>query len=208
MLGLLPIVLLATAPDLALLGIVSHPDPARSAAILRAEGRQRVVTIGETAFGGRLSEIKEASVVLAYGDENVEVRLAEASDAAASIAAFRQPVRTHSTSSRSTGKVMVRAEVERRLTQEIPRILAETTIVPAREAGGRVAGFTLTRLAENSLLTDAGLRPGDVLTEVNGTPIDSMATLASLYGRLAGEKELRAIVLRDGRPVPLSITLR
>jgi general secretion pathway protein C len=208
MLGAFAALLLAVAPaDLALLGVVWHSDPARSAAILKSEGRQRIVAVGETAFGGHLTAINATSVVLQFGDENVEVRLADES-AVAAAPVGRFPVAPRPTPSRVSGRVMARAEVERRLGQEIPRILAETTLVPAREPGGRVAGFTLSRVADNSLLTDAGLRPGDVLTEVNGTPIDSVATLAALYARLANEKELRAVVLRDGQPVPLSITLR
>ena len=36
---------------------------------------------------------------------------------------------------------------------------------------GRWRGFTLTRVPEGSLLTEAGLRAGDVLTQINDTPI-------------------------------------
>ena len=42
-------------------------------------------------------------------------------------------------------RTLARAEVERRLSQEIPRILAETTLLPVSEQG-RVTGFALTRL--------------------------------------------------------------
>jgi hypothetical protein len=41
---------------------------------------------------------------------------------------------------------------------------------------------------------------------INGVRIDSLATLAGLYGRLQGEATIRAEVLRDGQPV--SITLQ
>ncbi len=91
--------------------------------------------------------------------------------------------------------------------QEIPRILAETSLLPVSDEG-RVVGFSLTRLPADSLLTDIGLEPGDVLTEINGSPIDSMATLASLYGRLRGESEIRAVVLRGGSSRTLSVRLR
>ena len=57
----------------------------------------------------------------------------------------------------------------------------------AGDGRGRVAGFTLTRHARRHLLSDAGLRPGDVLTEVNGVPIDSLATLIGLWPRMQTE---------------------
>jgi type II secretory pathway component PulC len=97
--------------------------------------------------------------------------------------------------------------VERRLSEEIPRILGETALAPVRDEG-QVVGFQLTRLPEGSLLTEAGLRPGDVLTSINGTAVDSMATLIGLWGRLQSESELSAVVLRGGQAVTLNVSLR
>ena len=102
---------------------------------------------------------------------------------------------------------MQRADVQRRLGDEIPRILAETAVAPVME-DGRVVGVQLARLAEGSLLTDAGLRAGDVITQINGTTIDGMAMLIGLWPRLQTASELRAVVTRNGQPVSLVIALR
>ena len=53
-----------------------------------------------------------------------------------------------------------------------------------------------------------GLRPGDVVTEVNGVPIDSLATLIGLWPRLQTESAIHAVVMRNGQPVSLSVDLR
>jgi general secretion pathway protein C len=87
------------------------------------------------------------------------------------------------------------------------RILSETALVPVLDEG-RVNGVAITRIASGSLLTDAGLRAGDVLKEINGTEIDGLATLMGLYSRLQSEKELRAVVLRQGKPISVKITLK
>jgi S1-C subfamily serine protease len=100
---------------------------------------------------------------------------------------------------------MARSDVERRLGQEIPTILAETTVVPYLE-GGAVAGLLLSRLP-NGLLSEVGLRPGDVLQSLNEVPVDSVATLASLWPRFQSATEVRAVVLRDGRPFSLTLAL-
>jgi len=102
---------------------------------------------------------------------------------------------------------MERVEVQRRLGDEIPRILAETAVMPVLE-DGRVVGVQLARLPEGSLLTDAGLRAGDVITHINGTEIDGMATLVGLWPRLQTASELRAVVVRNGQPVSLLVSLR
>ena len=66
----------------------------------------------------------------------------------------------------------------------------------------------ITRMAEGTLLSDAGLRAGDVLTRINGTDIDGMATLIGLWPRLQSATELRATVLRNGQPFSLVVSLR
>jgi type II secretion system protein C len=200
--ALLLATLQAVPPDLVALGVVLSPRDGASVAILRSGARTRVVAAGETAFGGRVAAIGERSVSLDFAGTLVEVRLAAAPAAAAPLAAARRP-----DSLEDPGREMSRDDVQRRLALETPRILTETTLVPVQD-DQRVTGFALTRIPEGSLLSEAGLRPGDVLTSINDVPIDSFATLMGLWPRLQNESRLQAIVLRDGRPVSLTVTLR
>jgi len=184
--------------DLSAVGIVASRDASRSVVLLRSGGRTRVVSVGENAFGGRVTAIRADAVAIEFEGRSVDLRLSGDSVRAAAPAAAAGDPGAH---------VLTRRDVERRIGEEAPRILAETTLVPAVDAG-RVAGFTLTRVPENSLLTEAGLRAGDVLTQINDTPIDSMATLIGLWPRLQNQSTLTAIVLRNGQPVSLTVSLR
>lgn len=215
MLSLVLMAALADAPpppDLAAVGVIVSPRPERSVALLRSGGRTRIVGVGETGFGGRVVVITGEGVLLDFSERLVTLRLSAGGHA---VASARPPVAAPPAAASSEApedpttpaRAMERREVERRLGQEAPRILAETTLIPVTEAG-QVAGFTLTRVPEGSLLTDAGLRAGDILTRVNDVPIDSLATLIALWPRLQGESVLRAVVLRQGRPVSLTVTLR
>jgi hypothetical protein len=47
-----------------------------------------------------------------------------------------------------------------------------------------------------------------VITQINGTAIDGMATLVGLWPRLQTASELRAVVVRNGQPVSLVVSLR
>jgi general secretion pathway protein C len=186
--------------DLSAVGIVASRDASRSVVLLRSGGRTRVVSVGENAFGGRVTAIRADSVAIEFEGRSIDLRLSGDSVRAAASAPAAP-------AGDPGAHVLARRDVERRIGEEAPRILAETTLVPAVDAG-RVAGFTLTRVPENSLLTEAGLRAGDVLTQVNDTPIDSMATLIGLWPKLQGESTLTAVVLRNGQPVSLSVSLR
>jgi general secretion pathway protein C len=192
---------LATAPaDLAAVGVVVARRPEASVAILRAGGRSRVVGVGEAAFGGRVAEITATGVVLDFDGARTTLRLAS-TPAALAQAPPPPPAADPS------ALTMDRRDVERRLSMETSRILAETALVPVQN-GSQVEGFAITRMPEGTLLSDAGLKPGDILTEVNGTAIDSLATLISLWPRLQNETSLRAVVLRGGQPLTLTLSLR
>jgi type II secretion system protein C len=206
MLGvLLALAVAAPVPDVQLVGVVVARSPERSVAILRSAGRTRVAAVGDSAFGGRVVAVAVGGASLDFAGETVSLRLL-------ANAAPSSPLPSRA----STGapgdatppaRAMERREVDRRLSSEIPRILAETTVVPVME-DGHVSGLALTRVPEGTLLTEAGLRPGDVLTEINDTRIDGMGTLIGLWPRLQNASELRATVLRNGQRVSLNLTLK
>src|SRR5262245_28370781 len=117
-------------PDLAALGVVLSPRDGASVAILRSGARTRVVTLGETAFGGRVAAISERGVSLDFSGTRVELRLPAAPSEPAPVTAdARRPDPREAEGSRD----MSRDEVQRRLAQETPRILSETTLVPVQD---------------------------------------------------------------------------
>lgn len=194
---------LVLASQVTLLGVVVSRAPERSAALLACEGRPRAALVGESVCGAKLVRVGPEGVTLEEDGARREVSLA---GSALPLPAPATPPAAPTPDAPGV-RTLARAEVERRLSQEIPRILAETTLLPVSEEG-RVTGFALTRLPEGSLLSEAGLLPGDVLLEVNGTPIDSLATLAGLFARLRGESEIQASILRGGSPVALTVRLK
>jgi len=206
---------LETAPkDLAVTGVVVRKTKERSTAILSSGGKTRVVAVGDSAFGGRVVTVNAEGVTLDYAGERLVLRLQSALQAAAA-----NPQRPAPPAARAAApgaapedpstpaRTMQRADVQRRLGDEIPRILAETAVTPVM-ADGHVVGVQVARLAEGSLLTDAGLRAGDIITQVNGTDIDGMGTLIGLWPRLQTATELRAVITRNGQPVSLVVSLK
>jgi general secretion pathway protein C len=210
MLAALLLLLVSAAPaDLAAVGVVVAETPERSVAILRSEGRTRVVSVGDTVFGGRLLAVSRTQVILEFDGERVDVRVRNAGPSPLAAPARATAPEAPEPTPRADAplRVMKREEVQERLGREMNRILSETAIRPVTE-DGRVVGVRLTRVAQDSLLTEAGLRSGDVLTNINGTEIDGMATLISLWPRLQGASDLRAQGLRDGRPFSISLSLQ
>ncbi|MFN8092019.1 MAG: hypothetical protein U0599_07340 [Vicinamibacteria bacterium] len=193
-------------------GIVRSATPGRSVAILASGGRTRIVAVGEQAFGATLVAIGDGTVTLETAGQRVVKRLTSGAGSAAPPGAPLRPAAAAPASGppedpETPRREMDRNAVQTRLAGEMNRILSETAMVPVME-DGHVAGVQLTRVAEGSLLTDAGLRAGDVVKRINDTDIDGMATLIGLWPRLQSATELRATVLRNGQPVSLVVTLR
>lgn len=203
-------VLLAQAVELSVVGVVWSRKPELCAAVVRSAGRTRVIGVGENLAGGRVLSISETGLVIEIAGERQEHRLrgeAFASGPAPGRAAAAPLAPPEATFEAPGVRSLSRREVDSRLQTEIPRILSETTLFPVTEEG-RVVGYTLTRIPEGTLLSDVGLRPGDVLTDINDSPVTSLATLIALYPKLAGAPQLRATVLRAGQPVSLILNIK
>src|SRR5713101_671252 len=98
----------ATPPaDLAAVGIVASRDPAHSVALLRS--------------GGRVAAIAAGVVAVEFEGRRVELRLS--AEAASPLAVARVPSKAESD---PNARVLQRRDVEKRLGEEAPRILAET----------------------------------------------------------------------------------
>ncbi len=198
----------AAVTELTALGVVTCAGGGGGSAILRSGERVRVVAVGESAFGARLAQVTADHVVLEVGGERVELRVAGATPRGLPPpAAVEAGVSALPSEPVAVDQTLSREQVQRRLASEIPRILGETALQPATE-DGRIVGLRLVRVASGTLLTELGLQPGDVLTEINGTPTDSLPALIGLWMRLQNETALRATILRGGRPLQLSVTLR
>jgi general secretion pathway protein C len=186
-------------------GVIVASSPARSVAVLRSSGRTRVVAVGETAFGARVVAVAPGAVTVEWSGAVTELRLTAAGLDSPPLA---PPVPSAALAPPPAGsREMSRAELQRRISSEATRLVGETTLVPVWDAG-KVAGFTISRVPENSILSESGIEAGDVLTHVNGTPIDSLATLVGLWPRLQSENVVEADLVRNGQPVHLSITLK
>jgi type II secretion system protein C len=194
--------LASLGPEVTLSGVVLARS-GRHAATLVSEGRARPVVAGDRAFGCEVSSILKDRVDLLCSGERRTLTLV----AAAPKAEVRRPAEPGLDNAPAADVTMTRAELEARLDREMSRLMTETTLVPVT-ARGQVAGFTLSRIPAGTILDTLGLKAGDVLVSVNETPIDSFTTLVGLWPRLQTTGAVRAQILRDGKPVDISVNIR
>ena len=68
-------------------------------------------------------------------------------------------------------------------------------------------GLTVTPGGDGSVFARTGLRSGDVVTGVNGTPVSGQQDAARIAGALRPGSTLNLTVRRNGREVPVNITV-
>lgn len=86
------------------------------------------------------------------------------------------------------------------------RALQQLDIQPVFN-GSQMRGVRLGSNASNPLVAAAGLQADDVVTAVNGVPLDSLARGRQLFEQLEGASSIDLTILRDGRPQTLSVDL-
>lgn len=71
-----------------------------------------------------------------------------------------------------------------------------------------VHGALIKKVSENSAAEEAGLKAGDLIISMNGSKIDSFATLRAKIGTLSAGTKIQLEVIQKGQKVKLSATLK
>jgi general secretion pathway protein C len=97
-----------------------------------------------------------------------------------------------------------------RIREEIlqdPAKASEYVRVQPANVGGQLKGYRVYPGRDRAIFTNAGLRPGDLVTSVNGVQLDDPAKALQLLGDLSQAGQLNLVVERGGQAQNISITL-
>lgn len=73
-------------------------------------------------------------------------------------------------------------------------------------SGGKIIGADISG-ADAGLLARVGLKPSDVVTAVNGTPLANVSNPQALIEQLQSSPSIQVTVQRDGKPATLTLSL-
>jgi hypothetical protein len=213
--------LLRTALPLTLVGvIVDAAEPSNSLCLIRCAypvPRVRTFGPGENACDvAEVQEVRADAVVirnlLANRSELLSLQEAkppaatpapmEAKDPAQALPAPPRPVLT-----RSSGVVTIElpeASVAHYLAN-LPELLGSARATPRYRSTGfgqqTIEGFEIDQIKTGGVVEQMGLKNGDVILELNGEPLDSLASAIRLFGQAQGMTKSRMTVLRNGQPM-------
>lgn len=182
-----------TSLALVLVGVMAVEDPRRGVAILGPSApAAKVYLVGATLPGGaRLHEVHSDRVLIDRGG-SIEALLLP-----------RQP----SAAAPAPPPVVNAADRMQQLVQQNPGVVSNVLRPQVVLVDGRQRGFRVFPGPNRQAFNKLGLRPGDLVTAINGTVLDDPSVANSVFGTLSTSPNAHVTVMRDGRQQDLVINV-
>jgi general secretion pathway protein C len=222
----------AGASSLALIlrGTLADPDPAAGIAVIGDGAAERAFRSGEDiASGVKLARVYADRAVVVRGgveetltltrDRNADpgnvVRSPGGGASKRSASAPRTPGITDASAPATNFGAPSNAphapagwqQQMDQLRQNPDEIAKRVQVVPVLD-GGKLSGVRVAGGSDIALINQLGLRAGDVVTAVNGAPVDSLARGQQIFESLRTSSSVRVTVVRDGKPTDVTISLK
>jgi general secretion pathway protein C len=187
---------------LVLVGLLATEDPKQGMAIIGENSQAaKVVAVGQQVPGG-------AQLHSVYTDRAII-------DRSGALEAVLLPRRTASAGTMepppppppvaNSNEAMV--ERMRKLVSDDPSVITQVMRPQPVFAGGKMRGFRVYPGANRQAFARMGLRPGDLVTAVNGTPLDDKDRAQEIFNTLNSSTDARVSVTRNGRQQELVLNL-
>jgi general secretion pathway protein C len=188
---------LPEAANYKLLGVYYADDPKSSLAIIVDErGDARVYLVGDAlARGAKLSAVEPTRVVIQRGANFEKLELPQEADVGAGspMRSVRAPARREPPAGSQTSQL---TEALAAAPQQLTELIRPQPVF----ADGKQLGYRVYPGRNRQQFTKLGLKPGDLVTQINGAPLDDPARGLEIFRVLEEGSQVSVTVERDGQP--------
>ncbi|HEU4664243.1 MAG TPA: type II secretion system protein GspC [Dokdonella sp.] len=200
--------------SLILRGTLADADPAAGIAVIAEAGKgERSWRVGdEVSAGVRLARVYADHVVVMRDGHEETLPLPRDTSAApaprgATGGAARAGASTANAAAQSVRAAKNLQDEVARLRQNPTELAKRVQVVPVL-ADGHLAGVRVSTGTDTALLNQLGFQQGDVVTAVNGMPVDSIERGQQIMSTFGNAASVRVTVLRAGKPTEITVGLR
>lgn len=187
-----------TRLSLELLGVYAADEPSMSRAIIAsAREEAKIYAIGDTISRNVTLHSVLADRVIISREGTLETLRMERDALGETAAARSEPANAMDSGTLTARDPEKLAEIRNELLQNPGKVTDYIRVVPA-SSGGRQQGYRVYPGRERALFEAAGIRPGDLVTAVNGVPLDSAQRAMSLLNELRDARSINVTVERGG----------
>ena len=213
-----PIEAKETGLKLTLRGVFAADNPAQALAIIAdARGEEKVYRKGETIFSGvTLYQVYPDRVILERSGSFETLSLPRDKDALKSIGPRQVSPTRYTPPATSGGDVPTRTrtvqggkqlnELREQLANNPQEFWKNVRIEPEYDSNNQIIGYRFEH-NDRQMMQALGLRPGDVIVEVNGQPVTDPSVLSGLMGQLSTATSLSLGIQRNGQRENLNINM-
>lgn len=204
-----PVVAPDTRLRLRLIGLVAGDAPEQGKAIIaERDSPEQLYGVGDPVAGGqaRLHRIHRDRVILER-DGAYETLWLPRADGTTSGQSRNGTAPTRPAPEAAPSASADEPRIQRSEWLEDPERLLESVRARPVIQGGALHGLEVRPTRNARQFQQAGLRPGDVITSVNGMPLSAIEDTDRLFADLAGQSQVSIVVEREGQALPLSIQL-
>lgn len=199
-----------TKLNLQLLGLFATADGGGLAIVASGGRNAQVYAVEETLPGGAtLKQVLADRVILERDGQLETLRLPEQRPPLIDYAEPAEGGRPLAETAPPAGGDAVAESLARwreRAIRDPSRLGRMLDVEPVEDANG-FAGYRITPSSDDPIFAQAGLMPGDIVTEINGVALTSPQQGMLALRRLVDARELSMTVLRDGQPVHIQHSL-
>ena len=186
---------------LVLAGVLATPDPKEGMAIIgESAAAAKVVSVGQQVPGGaQLNSVYPDRAVIDRSGALESVYLPKTSSG---LGGAPPPLPTA-----SAGPNDAVVDRMRRLVSDQPNVIGQIMRPQPVFAGGKMKGFRVYPGANRQAFARIGLRAGDMITAINGTPLDDKDRAQEIFGTLSSSTDARVTITRAGRQQDLVLNM-
>jgi general secretion pathway protein C len=192
-----------SSANLLLAGTIATQNPKRGVAIISDAGSaSKVYSVGERIGGASLHSVYLDHVILDRGGALETLLLPrQLPPSARGAAAVRRPA----------GDPRTAAAVDniRRMVQQDPGILDQVmrTVASYDNAAGKLRGFRAYPGRNRAIFSKLGLKSGDLVTAINGTPLDDPQRSQDVFNTIQTSDHVTVTIERGGQKQDITLNI-
>ena len=201
---------------LKLMGTIVHLNPKKSIATINNSGRNETNSfrVGERIDSlAEITKIERRKVTFRnLSSRRLEyIEIPEEDTIRFGLTSPKKETTTAGTDVKKDGEFRFRISRDdlNKYTNDLPTIITQARMVPniIPGSGGKIDGFRFVSIQPDSIFTQLGFKPGDIIKGVNDEPVTSPTQAMEMYQALKSTDSLSLNVNRNGRDETFDYTI-
>jgi general secretion pathway protein C len=196
----------ASAPlssaNLVLAGTIATRDPKHGVAIISDGGPSKVFSVGDNVSGATLHSVYLDHVILDRAGVLETLMLPRQLAGSRPMAPVRRP-------GGADPRTVAAVDNIRRLVQQDPGILDQVmrTVASYDNAAGKLRGFRAYPGKNRAIFNKLGLKPGDLVTAINGTMLDDPQHSQEVFNTIQTSDHVTVTIERGGQKQDITLNI-